>query len=79
MKLREVVNLIAHEIMPRKCIENAVLDEFVMKCKKCGEPIAICCIDIVVPLSRFKRFKSEIIKRRDEINEKQGYDEIVYK
>ena len=79
MKLREAADLIAHEIMPRKCIENAVLDGYVMKCKKCGEPIAICYGDIVMSLSRFKRFKSEIIKRRDEINGKQGYDEVVYK
>lgn len=59
----KLLSLVAHELIPRVCVRNSVLDGYVVKCKKCGEPIAISWGEVVMPLPRFKRYRNEIARR----------------
>lgn len=57
------LSLVVHEIIPHCCIKNAILDDYVLKCRKCGEPIAICHENTIVVLPRFEKYKNKIIDR----------------
>lgn len=66
-----LINLISHELIPRKCLKEIELDGYVLVCAKCREPIAICYETDsemqVVALPRFRRYENEIkeiIKRK---------------
>lgn len=56
--------LIAHEVVPRKCVNNIEFVGYVARCSQCGEPIAIYYkLDDelrVSVLPRFKRYKEQI-------------------
>lgn len=64
MKISNLFNLIAHEVVPRKCVNNMEFVGYVARCNQCGEPIAIYYkfddeLRVAV-LPRFKRFAEEI-------------------
>lgn len=67
MKISNLFNLIAHEVVPRKCVNNMEFVGYVARCSQCGEPIAIYYkLDDelrVSVLPRFKRFTEEIEKK----------------
>lgn len=67
MKISNLFNLIAHEVVPRKCIDHMESAGYVIRCSQCGEPIAIHYkLDDelrVAVLPRFKRFAEEIEKK----------------
>lgn len=67
MKISNLFNLIAHEVVPRKCVNNMEFVGYVARCSQCGEPIAIYYkLDDelrVSVLPRFKRFAEEIEKK----------------
>lgn len=64
MKISNLFNLIAHEVVPRKCVNNMEFVGYVARCNQCGEPIAIYYkLDDelrVAVLPRFKRYKEQI-------------------
>lgn len=64
MKTSNLFNLIAHEVMPRKCIDHMESAGYMIRCSRCGEPIAICYhfddeLRVSV-LPRFRRYKEQI-------------------
>lgn len=64
MKISNLFNLIAHEVVPRKCIDHMESAGYVVRCSRCGEPIAICYhfddeLRVSV-LPRFRRYKEQI-------------------
>lgn len=67
MRKSKLLTLIAHEVVPRKCVNNIEFVGYVARCSQCGEPIAIYYkLDDelrVSVLPRFKRFAEEIEKK----------------
>lgn len=64
MRKSKLLTLIAHEVVPRKCVNNMEFVGYVARCSQCGEPIAIHYklddeLRIAV-LPRFKRYKEQI-------------------
>lgn len=73
MRKSKLLTLIAHEVVPRKCVNNMEFVGYVARCSQCGEPIAIYYkLDDelrVSVLPRFKRFAEEIEKKiKEEFN-----------
>lgn len=67
MRKSKLLTLIAHEVVPRKCVNNIEFVGYVVRCSQCGEPIAICYklndeLRVSV-LPRFRRFAEEIEKK----------------
>lgn len=67
MRKSKLPTLIAHEVVPRKCVNNIEFVGYVVRCSQCGEPIAIYYklndeLRVSV-LPRFKRFAEEIEKK----------------
>lgn len=64
MRKSKLLTLIAHEVVPRKCVNNMEFVGYVARCNQCGEPIAIYYkLDDelrVAVLPRFKRYKEQI-------------------
>lgn len=64
MRKSKLLTLIAHEVVPRKCINNIEFVGYVARCSQCGEPIAIYYklndeLRVSV-LPRFRRYKEQI-------------------
>lgn len=64
MRRSKLRALIAHEVMPRKCVNNMEFVSYVARCSQCGEPIAIYYklndeLRVSV-LPRFRRYKEQI-------------------
>lgn len=64
MRKSKLLTLIAHEVVPRKCVNNMKLVGYVARCSQCGEPIAIYYkfddeLRVAV-LPRFKRYKEQV-------------------
>ena len=67
MRESKLLTLIAHDVAPRKCVNNMEFVSYVARCSQCGEPIAIYYklndeLRVSV-LPRFKRFAEEIEKK----------------
>ena len=41
MRKSKLLTLIAHEVVPRKCVNNIEFVGYVARCSQCSEPIAI--------------------------------------
>ena len=67
MRESKLLTLIAHDVAPRKCVNNMEFVSYVARCSQCGEPIAIYYklndeLRVSV-LPKFKRFAEEIEKK----------------